>query len=118
MENKNTCQVCGNGEYCGACGTKSNYMLNNVLRWILAIVVISWVFCAGMMFGELKARVDFSSPYGSGNHMFLRGAPAMGWTSVSSAGTAGENVTFTASSAMPATAIKAIKSGTVELIEN
>lgn len=111
QENKNNCQVCGAGEggYCGSCGMSRNYFGNHILRWILGIIIISWVFSIGMKIGELKAMIETSR---FGNNMMFRTAPTMGW---STAGTMMQdgNVTFT--QAVPATGVKG---GTIQVIKS
>ncbi len=110
-KNMNACQVCGAGAdgYCGSCGMRSNYFGNHILRWILGIIIISWVFSIGMKMGELKAALEASSPYGFQNHMMYRTYPAGG---VIQDG----NVTFSTSAAVPAM-MTGVKAGTVQVIK-
>lgn len=120
QENNNggMCQVCGAGVNgrCGACGMSNRYFGHHVLRWVLGILIISWVFSIGMKIGELQAMVEMNSPYGYGSHMFYRAAPAaMGWSTGSMIAPEEGNVTFTTSSA-PAM-MTGVKGGTIQVIK-
>lgn len=82
--NNKTCAVCGAGadSRCGACGMGRGYMGNQILRWVLGILIITWVFSIGVKFGEIKSMLNAYSPYGYGS-VHMRGAsmPMMTWTS-------------------------------------
>lgn len=73
----NTCDMCGrNGNMCYGCNRF------HILRWILGIIIITWIFSAGVKFGELKAalggdRYEYSRNmmYGD-NMMYGRVLPA------------------------------------------
>lgn len=70
--NKNVCEVCGSSNgYCNECGHMCGWRGNNILRWILGILIITWVFCIGMKFGQLTVFLD-QAGYGRGNHMFFK----------------------------------------------
>ncbi len=75
MSEKNMCEVCGSGDgRCGQCGNMCGYRGNNLLRWLLGIIIITWIFSIGMKFGELKAQM-----YGGGyGHMYYKTMPMMG----------------------------------------
>ncbi len=80
MVEKNMCEVCGSGDgRCGSCGNMCGYRGNHMLRWLLGIIIITWIFCIGMKFGEFKAQVYGG---GYGNHMYFKasGMPMMGTT--------------------------------------
>ncbi len=78
--NQNTCQVCGSGNgRCGSCGNMCGFGRNHILRWILGIIIITWIFSIGMKFGELKAQLD-GSGYGYG-YKQMRAMPMMGGAS-------------------------------------
>ncbi len=64
------------------------YRGNNLLRWLLGVIIITWIFTIGMKFGELKSSLDRSGyGYGMGGHMY-RAMPMMGGSdfTVSTAG--------------------------------
>lgn len=100
MAEKNMCEVCGSGDgRCGECGNMCGYRGNNLLRWLLGIIIITWIFTIGMKFGELKAQMD------GGNHMYFRsmGVPVSGSAMMN-------NADFTISTqAMPAGKVQVIK---------
>ena len=104
----NVCEVCGSGNgRCNNCGHMCGFGSRHILRWVLGILIISWVFCIGMKIGELKSELMGGGYYsGYGNHMIRYGAMPMMY------GTAGayddSNVTFTTSS---------VPSGTVKIIK-
>ncbi len=78
MVEKNMCEVCGSGDgRCGQCGNMCGYGGNHLLRWLLGIIIITWVFSIGMKFGEVKA---YMGQGGYGNHMYFRSSamPMMG----------------------------------------
>lgn len=82
VENKNTCDVCGSGNgRCGECGNMCGWRGNNLLRWLLGIIIITWIFSLGMRFGEVKAYME-QNGYGN-NHMYYRSGvmPMMGGAS-------------------------------------
>ncbi|MFZ2621273.1 MAG: hypothetical protein WAX85_03160 [Minisyncoccia bacterium] len=69
--NKNACEVCGSGYgRCGTCGHACGFGGGHILRWILGIIIISWVFSIGMKVGELKSELGGSSGYGYRNMMY------------------------------------------------
>lgn len=75
--NNNVCDVCGSGNgRCGRCGNMCGWNGTHLLRWILGIIIITWVFCLGMRFGQMTA--GFGGGYGYGNHMYFRSMPMMG----------------------------------------
>jgi hypothetical protein len=88
----------------------------HLLKWLLGIIIITWVFAIGMKFGEFEAYFEMQAPYGGHNMMFYRtsaapmtiSAQAMPAAAImGSTGTAG-NVTFTTSS-VPSGSMKAIE---------
>ncbi len=102
MSEKNMCEVCGSGDgRCGNCGNMCGYRGNNLLRWLLGIIIITWIFSIGMKFGELKSSLDRS---GYGNHMYYKTSPMpmMG------------GADFTVSTMSAPT----VKAGTVQLIKS
>ena len=112
--NQNVCEVCGSGNgRCGKCGNMCGFGGKHILRWILGIIIITWVFCIGMKFGELKAGLDrYYYGYSSRSVMPMMYGAQGAWDS-------GEgNVTFT--SAVPATPVQGsmMKSGTVQIIKS
>ncbi|MEQ1500217.1 MAG: hypothetical protein ABL917_02470 [Parcubacteria group bacterium] len=79
--NQNNCQVCGSGNgRCGSCGNMCGFGSKHILRWILGIIIITWVFSIGMRFGELKAELQGSS-YGN-SYRHSRVMPMMGGASL------------------------------------
>lgn len=66
-ENKNNvCDTCGSGYgKCGQCGNMCGFGGGYIVRWILGILIIVWIFSIGMRFGELKANLE-ESGYGRG----------------------------------------------------
>lgn len=112
VENKNNvCEVCGSGNgYCGQCGNMCGWRGNNILRWILGIIIITWIFCIGMKFGEMKVFLQ-EEGYGRGGNVMFRATSmpmSAGWTEATPANftvsTAGVPVTG------PAGVLKVIKS--------
>lgn len=104
MAEKNMCDVCGSGDgRCGNCGNMCGYGRNNLLRWLLGIIIITWVFSIGMKFGELKGAMERG---GYGNHMYYKAMPMMGgaWGST--------DYTLSTISA------PAVKAGTVQVIKS
>ncbi len=102
----NVCNTCGceNGR-CGDCGHYCGFRGGSIIRWVLGILVIVWVFSIGMRFGEIKSYLEMS---GFGNsHMQYRTFPGpmqmQGWSTEG-----GNQVYF--SQAVPATTVT---SGTV-----
>jgi hypothetical protein len=83
MAEKNMCEVCGSGDgRCGNCGNMCGYGRNNLLRWLLGIIIITWVFSIGMKFGEIKGAMERGGyGYGMGGHMKVM--PMMGGASYS-----------------------------------
>ncbi len=66
--NRNTCEVCGScAGRCGACGNACGFGGYGIVRWILGIIIITWVFSIGMKIGELKGMLE-SAGYGKGSH--------------------------------------------------
>lgn len=108
MVEKNMCNVCGSGDgRCGECGNMCGYRGNNLLRWLLGIIIITWIFSIGMKMGEMKAYLE-QSGYGRG-HMKFYSTPAMG-------GAMMKDATFTVSStAVPVSGTT--KAGTVQIIQ-
>ncbi len=97
------CDVCGSGNgRCGKCGNMCGYGRNSLLRWLLGIIIVTWIFSAGMKFGELKASID-NMGFGPVGFSAARMMPFTGGTTMSDG-----NVTFT--SAVPAGTMKVIKS--------
>lgn len=79
-QNNNVCDTCGSGNgRCGKCGNMCGFGGNHVLRWILGILIITWVFSIGMRFGEIKAYLN-QAGYGSYNHKY-KVMPMMGGAS-------------------------------------
>ncbi|KND49856.1 MAG: hypothetical protein AB198_00410 [Parcubacteria bacterium C7867-003] len=102
----NRCDVCGSGNgRCGQCGNMCGWRGNNLLRWFLGIIIITWIFSLGMKFGEVKAYMEQN---GIGNHMYYRSGamPMMGG--------AWGNTDFTVSTAAAPAMMKA---GTVQVIK-
>lgn len=64
-----------------------HYLAHYLLRWVLGIIVILFVFCLGVNVGELTADYrGWDSGYGFGPRMMIRGyydggygAPMMYW---------------------------------------
>ncbi|TSC70897.1 MAG: hypothetical protein CEO12_22 [Parcubacteria group bacterium Gr01-1014_46] len=114
VENKNVCEVCGSGDgRCGQCGNMCGYRGNHLLRWILGIIIITWVFSIGMKFGEMKTYLE-QSGYGRGGNGFYKTMPMMGGTYPVGGQWSGEDVIYS-TSATPATmmgtgAVRVIKS--------
>ena len=104
----NICEVCGtNNGRCGRCGHRCGFGGYHILRWVLGIIIISWVFCIGVKFGEFKASVE-GSGYGYGyNHMRI--SPMMGGATWSNAD---DTVYFTQSA--PST----VSTGPVKVIKS
>ena len=76
--NNNMCDVCGSGNgRCGKCGHSCGFGRGHIIRWILGILIITWVFCIGMKIGEIKAYLE-ASGYGYSNHYKYRVMPMMG----------------------------------------
>ncbi len=99
----NSCQVCGSGNgRCGSCGNMCGFGKHNLLRWILGIIIITWIFSIGMKFGEIKAQLHGSS-YG---YKSMRVSPMMG-------GATWDQNTVFFSEAVPAT-----QAGSVRVIKN
>lgn len=106
MVEKNMCDVCGSGDgRCGNCGNMCGYRGNHLLRWLLGIIIITWIFSIGVKFGEIKA---YMGQDGYGNHMY-RAMPMMGATALS------EGANFTVSSMAAPTMVKA---GSVQVIKS
>lgn len=81
------CDVCGSGGgRCGRCGNMCGFGGMHIARWILGILTITWVFCIGMRFGEIKAHLE-STGYGYNRHFKIMPGPMMGganWSTVGS----------------------------------
>ena len=105
--NQNVCDMCGSGSgRCGKCGNMCGFGGGVIIRWVLGILIITWIFSIGMKFGELKANLD-QNGYGYSHRVM----PMM-----YSGATGGEgNVTFTTSS-IPAAGM--MKTGTVQIIKS
>lgn len=83
-KNMNVCEVCGSGNgYCRECGHMCGWRGNNILRWVLGILIITWVFSLGMKFGQMSAYLE-QYGYSHGGNMYYRSMPMMnaGWTGV------------------------------------
>ena len=105
MSEKNMCKVCGSGDgKCGECGNTCGWKGNNLLRWLLGIIIITWVFSIGVRFGEMKSYLE-QSGYGRG-HMRYYPGPMLG-------GSTWETASFTGSTRPAGT----VKAGTIELIQ-
>lgn len=108
--NQNTCGVCGSGNgRCGKCGNMCGFGGYHVLRWVLGVLIITWVFSIGVKFGEIKTYLNSA---GYGNNMYYRSMPMMGGTTFSAVGGA-EDVVF--SQSVPAT--PGMMTGTVKVIK-
>ncbi len=84
-ENKNVCDVCGTMDNrCGSCGHSCGFGGGYVLRWVLGILIITWIFCIGMRFGEIKAHLE-STGYGYNKHYKFSPMPMMGGATWSNA---------------------------------
>lgn len=106
----NMCEVCGSGAgKCGRCGNMCGFGGNHILRWVLGILIIVWVFSIGMKFGEIKAYLD-QAGYGRGNHMYYRAMPMMGGGAGWQTGT--NEVYFT--QAVPTAPAVTVSSGTIK----
>lgn len=76
----NMCDVCGSGSgRCGSCGNMCGFGGSHILRWVLGILIIVWVFSIGMKFGEIKAYLD-QAGYGRGYNHRTYPMPMMGAT--------------------------------------
>lgn len=80
----NVCEVCGSGNgYCRECGHMCGWRGNNLLRWLLGILIITWIFAIGMKFGEMKAYLQ-QAGYGRHNqNVMFKSMPLGGgatWT--------------------------------------
>lgn len=74
----NVCEVCGSGNgRCGSCGNMCGLGGYGLVRWILGILIITWVFSIGMKFGEMKGALEGN---GYGKHMYFRGQMMNGAT--------------------------------------
>lgn len=94
--NNNMCDVCGSGNgRCGKCGHSCGFGRGHIIRWILGILIITWVFCIGMKIGELKAYLE-ASGFGYASHYNYRAMPMMG-----GAWSGNDAVYFTQTSAQP-----------------
>ncbi|HEY0220784.1 MAG TPA: hypothetical protein VGC58_01020 [Candidatus Paceibacterota bacterium] len=83
------CDVCGtDSNKCGRCGHGCGFGRYSLLRWILGIIIITWVFSIGVSFGELKAKVEKSHGFGEVRVMPM----SAGWSG-------GDQVYFTQASA-------------------
>ncbi len=96
VTNRVVCETCGNDGRCYTCGmgTRDNHYY---VRWILGILIISWIFCIGMKAGELKYALErggmFYSTFQSPGQMMY------GSTRVMSSQPASGNMMFTTSGA-------------------
>ncbi len=106
--NQNRCDVCGSGYgHCGKCGNMCGFGGRHLLRWLLGIIIITWVFSIGMKIGELKASIE---GYGFGH----RAVPMMyglqsGWSGAEG------NVMYSTAAA-PAM-MTGVKGGTIQVIK-
>jgi hypothetical protein len=101
------CGVCGSGPNgkCGVCGMGRGYFGHSILRWILGIIIISWIFCIGMKIGEWKTEVEFGS---SSYHVYRYGAMPMMY---GAQGGQSGNVFFSSAEAVPATTVTSSSAG-------
>ena len=105
-ENKrDNCDVCGAGPAgrCGSCGMYRNYFGHKVLRWVLGIIIISWIFSIGVKFGELKVMIEQNSPYG--HNFMMRVSPPILYSGQAIEGNAG-NMMY--SQTVPAGTVKVV----------
>ncbi len=104
--NQNACNVCGSGNgRCGKCGNMCGFGGYHILRWVLGVLIISWVFSIGVKFGEIKTYLNST---GYGNHMYYRSMPMMGGATFSASAVGGtEDFVFT--QGVPATSAGTIK---------
>ena len=66
VRKQQACQVCGAdgaGSSCGGCGMNRCAFGHHVVKWVLGILIISWVFSIGMKFGEVKAFLEMNGFY-------------------------------------------------------
>ncbi|MEK6884167.1 MAG: hypothetical protein AABY22_31345, partial [Nanoarchaeota archaeon] len=78
-ENKNICEVCGSGDgRCGQCGNMCGWRGNSILRWILGIIIVTWIFALGMKMGEMKAFLEQAGYGRSAQNMMYRTMPLGG----------------------------------------
>jgi hypothetical protein len=97
--NSGVCDVCGSGSgRCGKCGHACGFGGRHLLRWILGILIITWVFSIGMKVGEMKAVFEGS---GYGDHFYYRSGPVMPMM-YGNQGAAAGTVFFSSSAAAPA----------------
>lgn len=109
MAEKNMCNVCGSGNgYCGECGNMCGYRGNNLLRWLLGIIIITWIFSMGVRFGEMKAYLE-QAGYDRGHVKMYSASPMMGMSVM-------KDAAFTVSSTATPSA-GAVKAGTVQIIQ-
>ena len=79
--NQNMCDVCGSGNgRCGKCGHGCGFGGRHLIRWILGIIIITWVFSIGMRIGEMKASMQFGGGYGYGHRMPMMYDTTGGWS--------------------------------------
>lgn len=106
--NQNMCNVCGSGDgRCGRCGNMCGFGKHHIIRWILGVLIITWVFCIGMEMGEVKAYLE-QAGYGHG-YRNARVMPMMGGYQ--------DEVYFSQGVAVPTTAATGVKGGTVQVIK-
>jgi hypothetical protein len=73
MKHNEKCEVCGSGYgRCGMCGNVCGVGGYGLVRWVLGILIIVWIFSIGMKIGELKGELR-SSGYGYGHKQYMRG---------------------------------------------
>lgn len=73
--NKVMCEVCGTGrDRCVNCGSSYGLSGTSIARWILGIIIITWVFSIGMKIGEVKGALDV---YGYSGQKYYRSMPMM-----------------------------------------
>ena len=74
------CQVCGSGYgRCGRCGNMCGFGGHHILRWIIGILIITWVFCIGAKFGEFKSALRNSGVYGYRDTRIMPMMGSAGW---------------------------------------
>lgn len=78
--NKVICEVCGTGrDRCVNCGSSYGLGSASIARWILGIIIITWVFAIGMKIGEVRGALEVfgygGKHYNSAQYMPMMGGP-------------------------------------------